>query len=161
MRKSTNAPIIIEDKEDRQPTNLAAELLRYHHRFGHISFRKLAQMAKFGIIPARLAKCPTPTCLACLYAKAIRKPWRSRTSANTDEARKPTRPGECVSVDRLVSPTPGLIAELSRFLTMKRYKYAMVYVDQASRLSFVWLQKSATADETLEGKTAFKQYAKE
>lgn len=44
---------------------------------------------------------------------------------------------------------------------MQRYKYARVYVDQASRLSFVWLKKSATADETLEGKTAFKQYAKD
>jgi hypothetical protein len=44
---------------------------------------------------------------------------------------------------------------------MKRYKYAMVYVDQASRLSFVWLQKTATADGTLEGKTVFEQYAKE
>ena len=34
-------------------------------------------------------------------------------------------------------------------------------MDQASRLSFVWLQKTATAEETLEGKTAFEQYAKE
>jgi hypothetical protein len=48
-----------------------------------------------------------------------------------------------------------------RVSDMKRYKYATVHVDQASRLSFVWLQKSATADETLEGKTAFEQYAKE
>jgi hypothetical protein len=36
-----------------------------------------------------------------------------------------------------------------------------VYVDQASRLSFVWLQKTATAEETLLGKEAFKQYAKD
>jgi hypothetical protein len=50
---------------------------------------------------------------------------------------------------------------MSGFLTMKRYKYATVYVDQASQLSFVWLQKGATANETLKGKTAFKQYAKE
>jgi hypothetical protein len=50
---------------------------------------------------------------------------------------------------------------MSGFLTMKRYKYATVYVDQASRLSFVWLQKTATAEETLEGKTAFEQYARD
>jgi hypothetical protein len=85
----------------------------------------------------------------------------SRTTTNIDEATKPKLPGECVSVDQLVSPTPGLIAQMSGFLTMQRYKYARVYVDQASRLSFVWLKKSATADETLEGKTAFKQYAKD
>ncbi len=160
-QKGQNAPVIVEDEEEHQPTTLAAEMLQYHHRFGHISFRKLTEMAKLGIIPKRLAKCATPTCSACLYAKAIRKPWRSRTSPNIDEATKPKRPGECVSVDQLVSPTPGLIAQMSGFLTMKRYRYATVYVDQASRLSFVWLQKTATAEETLEGKTAFEQYAKD
>jgi hypothetical protein len=36
-----------------------------------------------------------------------------------------------------------------------------VYVDQASRLSFLWLQKAATADETLLGKEAFEQFGKD
>jgi hypothetical protein len=51
--KSTNdAPIIIEDEEeDCQPTTQAAELLCYHHKFGHILFRQLVEMAKLGIIP--------------------------------------------------------------------------------------------------------------
>jgi hypothetical protein len=66
-----------------------------------------------------------------------------------------------ISVDQLKSPTPGLIAQLSGFLTTKRYGYATVYVDHASRLSFVWLQKLTTADKTLLGKQAFKQYAKD
>jgi hypothetical protein len=136
-KRGHNRPVLIEDEEEHQPTSAASELLQFHHRFGHISFRKLAEMAKLGIIPKRLAKCAVPTCSACLYAKAIRRPWRSRSSTNLDEASKPKRPGECVSVDQLVSPTPGLIAQMSGFLTMKRYKYATVYVDQASRLSFV------------------------
>ena len=34
-------------------------------------------------------------------------------------------------------------------------------MDQASRLSFIWLQKSATAEEMLLSKEAFKQYAKD
>jgi hypothetical protein len=34
-------PIIVEDKEDIQPMNLAAEMLRFHHKFGHIYFAKL------------------------------------------------------------------------------------------------------------------------
>jgi hypothetical protein len=36
------------------------------------------------------------------------------------------RPGQVVSVDQLVSPTPGLIAQTTGFLTTKRYKYATV-----------------------------------
>ncbi len=156
-----NRPIIVEDEEDIQPTNLAAEMLRYHHKFGHVSFARLQEMAKLGIIPKRLAKCPVPTCSACLYAKAIRRKWRGKTANNSDEATKPSKPGECVSVDQLKSPTPGLIAQLSGFLTTKRYGYATVYIDHASRVSFVYLQKSTTAEETLEGKRAFEQYAKD
>jgi hypothetical protein len=135
-------------------------LLHYHHQFCHISFRKLVEMAKLGIIPKRLAKCDS-NMLCMPLCKAIKIAWHSRTASNTDEARKPKKPGECVSVDQLVSPTPGLITQMSGFLTMKRYKCVTVYVDQASQLGFVWLQKGATAGKTLEGKTAFEQYAKE
>jgi hypothetical protein len=50
-KKRADAPIIIKDEEDCQPTNQAAELLQYHHKFGHVSFRILVEMAKLGIIP--------------------------------------------------------------------------------------------------------------
>jgi hypothetical protein len=63
-----------------------------------------------------------------------------------------------VSVDQLVSPTPGLIAQLSGFITKERYLYATVYVDQASGLGYVYLQKTASAKETLESKRAFERY---
>ena len=43
-------------------------------------------------------------------------------------------------------------------LTTKHYNYATVFVDQYSWLSYVYLQKRATAEETLEGKWAFKAY---
>ena len=71
-----------------------------------------------------------------------------------------TRPGHVVSVDQLVSPTPGLIAQMTGFLTTKRYKYATVYVDQFSKLGFVYLQKTASAEETVESKRAFESFAR-
>jgi hypothetical protein len=155
-RGGTNAPAIVEDEEDRQPTNLAAELMRYHQKFGHIFFKNLQIMARLGWIPRKLANCPVPTCSSCLYAKATKRSWRSRSSDNKDEARKATKPGQCVSVDQLVSPTPGLVAQMIGFLTMTRYKYATIYVDQASRLLYIYLQKTATAKETLLGKRSFR-----
>jgi transposase InsO family protein len=158
---SATTTAVIQDEEDRQPTTLVAELIRYHHRFNHISFPRLQEMAKQGVIPRRLAKCAVPACSACLYAKAIKKPWRSRTSDNRDDSHKPVHPGDCVSVDQLVSPTPGLIAQMTGFRTMKRYRYATVYIDQVSRLSFTHLQKTATAEETLEGKLAFEKYSEQ
>jgi hypothetical protein len=35
---SKSRPIIVEEEEDVQPINLAAKMLRYHHKFGHVSF---------------------------------------------------------------------------------------------------------------------------
>ncbi len=43
----------------------------------------------------------------------------------------------------------------------KRYGYATVYIDHASHISFIYLQKSMTSDKTLEGKLTFQQYAKD
>jgi len=53
---------------------------------------------------------------------------------------------------------PGLIAQMAGFLTKKRYNYATIYVDNASGMGYIYLQKTASADETLEGKRAFERY---
>ena len=154
-----NLPNIVRDEEDAIPDNPTAELLRCHYDFGHASFKKLQEMAKIGTLPKRLAKCNVPICSACQYAKATRRPWRAKTARNWSNESKPTKPGQVVSVDQLVSPTPGLIAQMSGFLTKKRYRYATVYVDQFSSLGYVHLQKTASAEDTLEGKKAFERYA--
>ena len=151
-------PDIIPDEEERVPS-AEAELLRYHYDFGHLPFPKLQQMAKDGQLPRRLAKCHVPVCSACGYAKATKRPWRSKTVRDREAEVKPTRPGQVVSVDQLVSPTPGLIAQMTGFLTKQRYNYATVYVDQATSLGFVYLQRTATAAETIQGKKAFERYA--
>ena len=155
----TPKPAIVEEEEDTQPKNKAAELLRYHHQFGHISFRKLQLIIKMGVLPRRLQNFPVPVCSAYLYAKAIKEQWRYQTVKNREVPNNPTKPGHLVSVDQLVSPTPGLIAQMTGILTTKRYKYATVYVDQVVKLSFTYLQKTATAEETSEGKEAFERYA--
>ena len=94
-----------------------------------------------------------------MYGKATRKAWRRRTKYNTDEAGKPKQPGGLVSVDQLIYKTPGFIAQMCGILTTKRYTCAMVYVDQYSKLGFVWMQKTTAAKDTVEGKRAFEKYA--
>ena len=56
------------------------------------------------------------------------------------------------------SPTPGLVAQMSGGVTHKRYRYAAVYVDHHSGYGYVHLQKTQTAEETLEGKAAFERH---
>ena len=46
-------------------------------------------------------------------------------------------------------------------LTTKRYTCVTVYVDQASKLGFVWIQKTTAAKDTVEGKKAFEKYARD
>ena len=129
-----------------------------HHRFQHISFSKLQEMAHQGILPQRLAHCKIPSCSACLYGKAMKRAWRSKLGKQRQE-KKALKLGEVISVDQMVSPVPGLIAQMVGFLTRQCYKYATVFVDQASCMGFVYLQKTCSAEETIEAKRAFEQYA--
>lgn len=165
VKKKDQLPNVVEDEEDvaddeeeRQPTHHTAEMLDYHYRFAHISFKRIQDMARWGILPRRLAKCPIPICTACMYGKATKRPWRQKSSRNRDESSKPKQPGECVSVDQMHSPTPGLVAQVSGTLTTKRYKVATIFVDQYSGYSYVHLQESTGAEETVRGKEAFERH---
>ena len=68
------------------------------------------------------------------------------------------QPGELILVDQLVSPTPGLVAQMTGRLTTKRYRHATVFVDQYSGLGYIYPQKTATAEETVEAKKSFEDY---
>ena len=121
--------------------------------------KKLQVLAARGIIPRKLSKCPIPVCKACLYGKATKRPWRQKKSEDEQkEVHMPTEPGECISVDLMTSPTPGLVAQMSGRPTYLRYKHAAIYVDQATGHGFVWLQKTISSEETLKGKVAFERY---
>ena len=69
------------------------------------------------------------------------------------------KPGDVISVDQMVSPVPGLIAQMVGFLTKQRYKYATVLIDHASRMGFVYLQKTCFAEESIQAKRVFEKYA--
>ena len=146
------------DEEDRQESTPEAELLMAHHQFQHISFSKLQEMARQGILPRRLAKCKIPTCSACLYGKATKRAWRSKQERQR-QWNQVLKPRKVISVDQMVSPVPGLIAQMVGFLTKQRYKYVTVFVDQASQMGYVYLQKTCSAEETIKAKKAFEKYA--
>jgi hypothetical protein len=118
-------------------------------------------MALRGDLPKNLATCDLPKCPGCLYGKACKRPWR--TSLQDTHIRPLidiTRPGQCISVDQLESPTPGFIAQLKGKPTLHRYRAATIFVDHYSRLGFVHLQESTTAEETLQAKHAFERYSR-
>ena len=155
-------PTIIEDEEDSpRLENAIADFLAKHHQLNHLSMIKMQAMAKQGLLPKRWAKSKVPVCTSCLYGKATRRPWRTKPKKGQDRAqlRVATEPGQCISIDQLESRTPGLIAQVKGWLTKKRYTAATVFVDHFSSLSYVYLQTSTNAEETVAAKQSFEAYA--
>ena len=72
-----------------------------------------------------------------------------------------TEPGQIMSADQLESPMLVFIAQLKGTLTKQRYKYATVFVDQYSQLSYIYLQRTIMSNETVQAKIAFKRYSEE
>jgi hypothetical protein len=146
------------NQEDKNNANTAAEFLRYHVKYGHATTDRMKELARQGIIPKRLEKCPVPVCSSCMYGKATKRQWRQKSAKNGNPPEKAENPGDVVSVDQMVSHTPGLIAQMTGWITKQRYRYATIFVEHRSDLTFIYLQRSATADETIEGKKAFEKF---
>ena len=134
------------------------ELMHYHEKLGHMSFRRIRQMARSGILPTRLSKCDIPLCPSCLYGKLSRKAWR--TSKHKNAIAKALKPGQFISVDQLESSTPGLIAQLKGTPTRDRYRIATIFVDHFSDYTFVHLQRDTSSEETLRAKREFERISR-
>ena len=63
--------------------------------------------------------------------------------------------GDCESINVLVSSNPGLIAQMSGFLTHQSYHYACVFVNHNYDFTYVNLIKSQNLDEAVEEKEYF------
>jgi hypothetical protein len=89
-----------------------------------------------------------------------KQPWRTKAQQDNSKIKSVTRPGDCLSIDQLESPTPGFVAQLKGALTKKQYQAAMILVDHGSRLSYIHLQQGLTSAETVKAKRAFEAYAR-
>ena len=88
------APVVVQDnEEDCQPTNVAAEFLKFHLKFNHCSPRKIQVMAEQGLLPTQIATCTIPVCSACQFGKASKRPWRQNTRRNVAEVEREQAPG--------------------------------------------------------------------
>ena len=156
--KTATPSNIIPDTETMTAKDPQAELLRWHYRLGHASFKLLSALK---ILPTNLANAKTTKCAGCIYGAMTKRPWRTKPGKHkTSEIHTVTKPGQCVSVDQLESRTAGLIPQLKGRLTRQRYKAATVFVNHFPRLSFIYLQRSITSSETLNAKKAFEAYSK-
>jgi hypothetical protein len=114
-----------------------------------------------GQLPKRLATCRVPLCQSSLYGKAVRRKWRVKpTTKQQENIENITQPGQCVLVDQLESTTLGFFGQMKGRLTTAKYRAATIFVDHCSNLTYVHLQQTTSAKETLDAKNAYKMYAK-
>ena len=150
-------------QEIARPTTLSPlqqELLFWHNRLGHLPFHRLIKLAQQGIIPRRLAalKDKPPVCVSCLFGKAHKRPWRNKSKqSNPIRSKDQTKPGDCVSTDQIVSAQPGLVPQMSGFLTSDRIWGVTVFVDHATDWTYGHLMRNLSLDETLLAKRAFEK----
>ena len=158
-----SVPIELYDEayDNLSAKDINHEFIRWHYRLGHLSNNKMKLLPVLCVLPMRLQECTPPSCAVCIYGGMTKRPWRSKPSKLPNSTSiKITRPGQCVSVDQMEVREEGFIAQLKGKLTKQRYKYATIFVDQYSGLSYDHLQRSLTSEETVEGKLAFEAYSR-
>ena len=111
---------------------LQEEIMSYHLKMHHLPFPKLVELAEQGDIPKRLAalKGSTAACVACIFGTAHKKPWHTKSKRYNPICRpEDDGPGKRISTDQLVSAQPGLIPQISGFLTNLQSMGATAFVD--------------------------------
>jgi len=139
---------------------LQQELMSWHHRLYHLPFNTILMLADRGHLPKRLTQCRNtlPLCIACQFGKAHRRPWRTK-GKKSGSIRKPEhkQPGDGVSMDQIVSAQPGLIPQMTGFLTSKRIWGCTTFVDHVTDYVYVHLMRDFTLAETLLAKASWEK----
>jgi transposase InsO family protein len=170
-------PLLVEfddelDAIDSHPTfaDNIQEYMHWHYRLNHASFNTMLNMAKLKQLPKEISSIikkmdkhhqRPPLCSDCTCAKACRKQWRTKPKKDNTKANKRLSPGDVVSMDQLISSTPGLIACLHGGRpTTEHYISSTVLVDQASDFCYIYHHTSLNSEETVKAKLAFEAEAK-
>ena len=137
-------------------TDLEREHVAHHHRLKCISHANMLHLIQLGHLPHRLVKVKPPPCLACLIGKSRKRPWRFRAASKHIRAPQRRPPGSSVSVDQLVSSTPGIKPQHTGTLTSIPIVGTQLFADHSSRLTFLHchLLENFTLEETLKAKVA-------
>ena len=153
------------------------ELLRWHLRLGHLSFKKVQFLLQSGALAfseplrrlqtsaARLTSCPM--CASCQYGKQRRTPAPGRTVHTIRERQGALKvddlfPGQKVSVDHFLSSTRGHLKHTyGKEDTKSQFSGGAIFVDHASGYIFISHQVHMTTHETLTSKEAFEAHCRD
>ncbi len=141
---------------------LQQEFLSRHNRLYHMPFHRMIQLSKNGSLPKRFLKLQNnmPICVSCKFGQAHKRPWRTLGKrSNPIRSKEHDSPEDCVSTDQMVSAQPGLVPQMSGFLTSERIWGITLFVDHATDWTYGHLMWSLELSETLLAKQAFEKIA--
>ena len=98
-------------------------------------------------------------CPGCAYRKAKKRPKRHKGYENCRKIHKASKPGEVVSTDQLVSPTPRFVLIHRGRPTLQQYLRATVFVDRFLDLTYIFLMTRIDGEATVEAKAAFERFS--
>jgi hypothetical protein len=154
-------PLDNNDQVNLVAADEQSELMCWHHRLGHLLFAKIKALALAGEIPKKLAKVTPPICAGCFYGAMTKVNWKGKETAHGHQVFVATKPGQCVSVNHIISTQVGFVAQSKGMLTKKRYRAATMFIDHFLRLQYVHLMMTLSSKETVAAKLAFKQFAEQ
>jgi hypothetical protein len=166
-----NATISAVNEANLNLSEPEKELLRWHYRLGHISFRKIQFLMRSGVLTksnnkrklhqAACSLTDLPKCAACQYGKQHRRPAPGRVSTAVRDREGVLKdghlvPGQQVSVDHFVSSTKGrLFTSAGRSLNSELYSGGCLFNDHASGFVHIEFQTHLNTHETLMAKENF------
>ncbi len=111
-------------------------------------------------MPKRLLVCKgkLPLCVACQFGAAHCRLWRLKKDGS-GSIRRPehVKPGDGVSMDQVVLAQPGLIPQMSGFLTSRQIWGYTTCCDHLSDYVYVHLMRNFTVDENFLAVNAFEK----
>ena len=122
------------------------KLLEIQDRTNHcVPIKEIQVMASMGIFDSKLPSCQPPVCASCMFGCAHKKPWRVKGKEKyVIRSESETAAVENTSLDALTSSTPGIILQMSGFLTSYRFWAAIVFVDHDTSYMYTHLQQYQT-----------------
>ena len=153
------------------------ELLRWHFRLGHLSFKKIQFLLGSGVVShsesarrihAAACKVTTyPRCAACQFGKQCRRPAPGVVATAVKDRAGVLKqgdllPGQRVSVDHFASSVKGrLFTSRGKTSDDSMYCGGCIFVDHASSYIHIEFQNHLTSHETAKAKEDFESVCRD
>ena len=147
------------------------ELLRWHFRLGHLSFKRILFIMRSGVLALSQQQrrlhstvCNLkhlPKCAACLYGKQTRRPAPGQVTSVVRDRQGVLKqdnlvPGQRIAVDHFVCSTKGrLFTSRGKTADSEMFSGGCLFVDHASGYIHVEFQTNLNTHETINAKDNF------